>query len=102
MIVYVVEVLVKEEHIEDFKMATIENHNHTIQEPGNYRFDVLQSKEDLKRFTLYEVYESENAVLDHKQTSHYLKWRETVAEWMLSPRKGIKHIVITPEDKRQW
>ncbi|MEJ6952372.1 antibiotic biosynthesis monooxygenase [Natronospora cellulosivora (SeqCode)] len=102
MLVYVVEVKVKEENIEDFKKATIANHKGTIKEPGNYRFDVLQSKEDPKRFTLYEVYESEEAVVAHKETAHYLKWRETVADWMAAPRKGIKHEVIAPEGDNQW
>ncbi|NLM96880.1 MAG: antibiotic biosynthesis monooxygenase [Halanaerobiaceae bacterium] len=102
MVVYVVEVYVKEDRIEDFKKATIENHNKTTQEPGNYRFDVLQSKEDPARFTLYEVYESEEAVQAHKETEHYQKWRDTVADWMAKPRKGIKHEVIVPEGKDRW
>lgn len=102
MLVYVVEVYVKEDHIEGFKEATIENHNNTVKEPGNYRFDVLQSQEDRGRFTLYEVYESEEAVAAHKETDHYLKWRETVADWMAKPRKGIKHEVIAPGDESQW
>lgn len=102
MLVYVVEVYVKEEHIEDFKKATIENHHNTIKETGNYRFDVLQSKEEPGRFTLYEVYKSEDAVSVHKKTSHYLKWRKTVNEWMAASRKGIKHKVIAPGDEGQW
>lgn len=102
MIVYVVEVQVKEDNIEEFKKATIENHNNTIKESGNYRFDVLQSKEDPGRFTLYEVYDSEEAVAAHKETSHYLKWRETVADWMAAPRNGIKHKVIAPVGEGKW
>ncbi|MFW6414394.1 MAG: antibiotic biosynthesis monooxygenase, partial [Verrucomicrobiota bacterium] len=61
MIAYIVEIYVKEEYIEDFKAATIENNKNTIEEQGNYRFDVLQSNDDACRFTLYEVYESEDA-----------------------------------------
>lgn len=102
MVVYVVEIHVKEDRIEDFKKATIENHNNTIQESGNYRFDVLQSKEDPGRFTLYEVYESEDAVTAHKETSHYLQWRDTVADWMVEPRKGIKHEIIVPRREDRW
>lgn len=102
MLVYVVEVFVKEDHIDDFKEATIENHNNTINEPGNYRFDVLQSKEDPGRFTLYEVYENDDAVTAHKETDHYKKWRKKVSDWMAKPRNGIKHNIIAPEDKKQW
>lgn len=102
MFVYVVEVLVKEEFIEDFKKATIENHSNTIKEQGNYRFDVLQSKEEPGRFTLYEVYQSEEAVAAHKETAHYLKWRDTVEDWMAASRKGIKHSVIAPTSDDKW
>ena len=102
MLVYVVEVFVKEDMIEEFKEATVHNHRNTIQEPGNYRFDVLQSKEEPGRFTLYEVYESEAAVQAHKKTEHYQKWRETVAEMMARPRNGIKHRIIAPEGEEQW
>jgi len=102
MVVYVVKVFVEEGHIEDFKKATRKNHRNTLQEPGNIRFDVLQSKEDPSRFTLYEVYESEDAVNAHKETPHYLEWRDTVADWMAKSREGLKHKVIAPEDKELW
>jgi len=102
MIVYCVTVYVKEEHVDDFIDATVENHLGTRSEPGNVRFDVLQSANDAGRFFLYEVYKSEDAVRDHKQTGHYLKWRETVAGWMVQPRDGIMHTIIAPESRDNW
>ena len=102
MIVTTVEVYVKEEHIEDFKKATVENHNASIREAGNLRFDVLQSIDDPARFTLYEVYETEKAAAEHKNTPHYLKWRERVEDWMAKPRKGIAHQVVAPEERERW
>jgi len=88
MIVTIVHVQVKPEHVEDFIEATRKNHLASIREPGNLRFDVLQSKDDPTRFALYEAYESEEAAAAHKKTEHYLKWRETVADWMTKPRVG--------------
>ena len=102
MIVTTVEVYVKEEHIEDFKKATVENHNASIREAGNLRFDVLQSIDDPARFKLYEVYETEKAAAEHKNTPHYLKWRERVEDWMAKPRKGIAHQVVAPEERERW
>ena len=32
----------------------------------------------------------------HKQTPHYLTWRETVADWMAEPRQGVPYHVIAP------
>jgi len=96
MIVTCVHVHVKEEFVDDFIQATIENHENSILEPGNMRFDVLQSEEDPTKFLLYEAYETEEAAAAHKKTDHYLKWRETVAEWMAEPRKGVKYKAIRP------
>ena len=46
MIANLVFVDVKPENIEDFKKATVLNHEGSRKEPGNVRFDVLQSADD--------------------------------------------------------
>lgn len=102
MIVTCVTVFVKKEHLQDFIEATLENHRNSIKEEGNLRFDVLQSKNDDTRFFLYEAYESEEASAAHKKTEHYLKWRDTVADWMAKPREGVAHSVIAPTGKDLW
>ncbi len=102
MLVYCVEVSVVKGHENDFLNATEENHRNTRKEEGNLRFDVLQQQDDPSRFFLYEVYSSEDAVKTHKQTAHYLKWRDTVAPWMAVPRKGTCHTPHFPEDPSEW
>ena len=102
MIVTFVHVWVKEDKIQDFIKASIENHKESVKEPGNLRFDVLQNASDPAKFVLYEAYESEMAAAEHKRTTHYLKWRDTVADWMLKPREGDKHKILAPMDKTGW
>ena len=102
MLVTTVTVYVKPEHVDDFIEATIANHNQSIEEPGNMRFDLLQCSDDPTRFLLYEAYESDEAAAAHKKTDHYLKWRETVADWMAKPREGVPHRVIRPQERAQW
>ena len=102
MVVYCVTVYVKTEHVEDFIAATVENHLETRKEPGNLRFDVLQCADDPSRFFLYEVYRSPEAVQAHKETEHYKRWREQVADWMAKPREGIMHRVIRPTEESAW
>ena len=97
MHVTIVHVYVKPEHVDDFIEATKQNHSASIMEPGNRRFDVLQSAEDRHRFVLYEAYATEADATEHKQTQHYLTWRETVADWMAEPRQGIQYNGICPE-----
>ncbi|MGD8785214.1 MAG: antibiotic biosynthesis monooxygenase [Thioalkalispiraceae bacterium] len=91
MHVTIVHVHVKPQYIDDFIAATTKNHLASVQEPGNLRFDVLQLKEDPYRFVLYEAYASESDAAAHKQTEHYLTWRETVADWMAEARQGIEY-----------
>jgi (4S)-4-hydroxy-5-phosphonooxypentane-2,3-dione isomerase len=89
----------KDGRAEDFIPATVENHKGSIQEPGNLRFDLLQSAGDPNHFLLYEAYESEEAAAAHKKTAHYLKWRDPVAPWMAKPREGVPYRVIAPTEK---
>ena len=102
MIVTLVHVWVKPEHIDDFIIASTENHQNSIKEPGNLRFDLVQDAGDPSKFVIYEAYESDAAAAAHKDTKHYLKWRETVTDWMAQPRKGEKHIILAPKEKSRW
>lgn len=95
-------VRVKADHVDDFITATLENHCHSLQEPGNLRFDVLQSADDPASFLLYEAYESEEAAAAHKETAHYKTWRDAVADWMAEPRRGLVHRVLAPVDRELW
>jgi autoinducer 2-degrading protein len=97
MVVTTVMVSVKKEDIDDFIKATIENHDESVKEDGNLRFDVLQSNDDPSRFLLYEAYVSAEAAAAHKDTEHYRKWRDSVADWMAEPRTGIKYTAVKPQ-----
>jgi len=96
MIATLVHVWVKEPYVEDFIRITRENHEHSVKEPGNLRFDVLEDALDRTKFVLYEAYESEEAAAAHKNTAHYLKWRDAVAGWMAQPRQGVRHKILCP------
>lgn len=88
MHVTIVDVRVKPECIDDFIMASQANHEGSIKEPGNRRFDVLQDAEDPCRFALYEAYRSAEDAAQHKNTPHYHAWRDAVADMMAEPRRG--------------
>lgn len=88
MHVTLVHVRVKPEAIDAFIAATRANHEASIREAGNRRFDVLQSPDDPARFILYEAYVSADDAAAHKTTAHYLAWRDAVADMMLEARRG--------------
>jgi len=96
MHVTLVHVHVKPERVEDFVAATRANHEAAVREPGNRRFDVLQSTEDPSRFVLYEAYASAEDAAAHKGTAHYAAWRDRVADMMAEPRKGVPYAGLLP------
>ena len=98
MVIVHVFVHVKPESIEEFKKASMENARNSILEPGVSRFDVIQQNDEPGRFVLVEVYRSEKATLEHKQTLHYKQWKETVEAMMAEPRYSIRYTNIFPED----
>jgi (4S)-4-hydroxy-5-phosphonooxypentane-2,3-dione isomerase len=102
MIVTAVQVLVKADVINAFIDATVKNHESSVKEPGNLRFDVLQDSDDPCRFMLYEAYESEDAAAAHKKTPHYLEWKKKVEDWMQKPREGVPYTVIRPLERKKW
>ena len=96
MLVVHVYVHVKEEAVDAFKAATVENARNSVQEPGIARFDVIQNQEDTTRFVLVEVYRTPDAPAAHKATAHYATWRDTVAPMMAEPRTSAKYVNVFP------
>jgi len=89
---------VKEDQIKAFKQASFENAQNSINEPGVARFDVIQQQDDPTKFVLVEVYQTADDPAKHKETSHYQKWRDTVADMMAEPRSSIKFYNIFPNE----
>lgn len=98
MFVVLVHVHVKSEHLEAFGAATIENARNSVQEPGIARFDVIQQQDDPTRFVLVEVYRDTEAPARHKETPHYLAWRDAVADMLAEPRYSVKYDNVFPDE----
>ena len=99
MLIVQVHVRVKTQSIEAFRLATIENARHSVQEEGIARFDVLQDPNEPARFLLIEVYRNAEAPARHKETGHYQTWRDTVADMMAEPRTSQKYSNVFPSDE---
>ena len=97
MFIVHVAVRVKPECVASFREATVENARQSLCEPGVARFDVVQQRDDPTRFVLVEVYCDESDVGAHKETTHYQKWRDTVADMMAEPRASVKFAEVFPD-----
>lgn len=91
MYVVSVQVHVRSDQIPQFITATLDNARNSRKEPGNVRFDVLQSEAAPEHFLLYEAYHTPEDFAAHQQTEHYLRWRAAVEDLMAEPRKGVRH-----------
>jgi autoinducer 2-degrading protein len=98
MFVAMVHVHVKTEFIEKFKIATLDNASNSIKEPGVTRFDVYQQMDDPGHFTLVEIYRSEDAPILHRETTHYLRWKDAVADMMVEPRTRVPYHILFPAE----
>ena len=99
MLIVHVHVHVKPEHLEAFKLATIENAGNSVKEPGIARFDVVQQADDPTRFVLVEAYRDTEATAHHKATAHYHAWAEKVVDMLAEPRSRVVYANIYPADQ---
>jgi len=97
---YIVQVYVhvKPEFVEEFRAATILNARNSNQEPGILRFDVIQQEDDPTHFILIEVYKTPGDQQKHRETTHYLVWKDTVSDMMAEPRVGVKFRPVYPDE----
>ena len=96
MFVVIVQAHVKPEFIDAFINVTRNNASNSIQEAGVYRFDFYQQSDDPTRFVLLEIYRSEDAPSKHRETEHYVQWRDAVDDMLLEARTKNTYDIIFP------
>lgn len=101
MHIVLVHIHVKPEAVDPFIQATLNNATNSAKEPGVVRFDFFQQKEDPTRFTLVEIYTAPEEQEKHRQTTHYLNWRDTVGDMMAETRVGVRYTNVFPTDQ-EW
>ena len=91
---------IKPGYREQFKEASLGDSQGSVRdEPGCFRFDILEDKTDPNRFYLYEVYEDEEAhMVAHRNAPHYKKWRETVQDWFDGDTQAVAMNTVFPSD----
>jgi quinol monooxygenase YgiN len=99
--IVLVDVSVKPNDVDKFIQSTLDNAKNSRLEPGVARFDIIQDKDDLTKFVLIEAYHTTEDAAKHKETAHYARWRDQVADMMAEPRKSAKYTNIFP-DENGW
>ena len=96
MFVVIVHAHVKPDMIQDFITATLDNAHNSILEPGVARFDFYQQKDDPTRFSLIEIYRTEDSPVKHRATEHYNRWRNSVESMMAESRSRVEYNILYP------
>lgn len=55
------------------------------QEPGNRRYDLYRDSARPATFHLIEAYADQAALEAHRQSDHYLRYREQARDWLAKP-----------------
>jgi quinol monooxygenase YgiN len=97
MLIVHVFVHVRPDDVAAFAAATLENARNSVQEPGVVRFDVIQQEDDPTRFVLVEIYRTPADPARHKETAHYLTWRNAVEPMMAEPRRSVRYAAVFPD-----
>lgn len=84
MFAVIVDIVVKKEFVDAFREAALrQGTNSRAKEPGCLTFDVLQSPDDPRRFTLYEVYTDAATFHDtHRTTAHFAEYAAATEPWV--------------------
>ena len=70
-------------------------------EPGCYRFNVLQDEKDPNMYYFYEVYKDEPALEAHRAAPHYAIWR-AAADTLDGPTERTVCRSVFPSDAKYW
>ena len=100
MISIFVSIKVKPGYRERFIEATLDDARGSVaDEPGCFRFDVLQDDSDPDLIHLYEVYADEAALEAHRQAPHYETWRSIAVDLFDGAPKRVESATIFPTDE---
>ena len=90
---------IKPDQADAFREASFGDANGSIRdEPGCFRFDILQDGENPNRFYLYEVYKDPAAFQAHLVASHFKTWRSAVTDMFDGNPERIEMSTVFPTD----
>ena len=70
-------------------------------EPGCYRFNVLQDEKEENVYYFYEVYADQAALEAHRAMPHYAVWR-AAADTLDGPTEATRCRTVFPSAREYW
>jgi quinol monooxygenase YgiN len=73
---------------------------HTRQEPGVRRYDLYRDSTRPATFLMVEAYSDEAALEAHRESAHYLRFRDQAGDWLMAaPRVAVLQPVAVARDE---
>jgi quinol monooxygenase YgiN len=85
MIIVEVTLKVKPDQINNFIKYTKDNVENSLKEAGIRRFEFYKEKGSNNIFVLFEIYESTDDQIKHRETLHYKNWKANVVPVLEEP-----------------
>ena len=85
MIIVEVTLKIKPDRINDFIKYTKDNVENSLKEAGIRRFEFYKEKESKNVFVLFEIYESTDDQIKHRETLHYKNWKANIMSVLEEP-----------------
>lgn len=100
MIIAEVTLKVKPDRINDFIKYTKDNVENSLKEAGIRRFEFYKEKESKNVFVLFEIYESTDDQIKHRETLHYKNWKANIMSVLEEPYivKQYESVVSDPTE----
>ena len=100
MIIVEVTLKVKPDRINDFIKYTKDNVEKSLKEAGIFRFEFYKEKESKNVFVLFEIYESTDDQIKHRETLHYKNWKANIMSVLEEPYivKQYESVVSDPTE----
>ena len=85
-------VKVKPDKLDEFMQVAMLDAHESVKEAGNLRFEVYHREESAAELVVFEIYSSEDALEEHRQTEHIKAWRSAVSAYA----EEYTRVMLTP------
>ena len=99
MLTVLVSLRVKQDQVDAFITATLEDVRTSLRDAGVIRFEVIQQSDDPTHVILYEVYQTREDGLAHLETEHFKNWQATIKSMLVKPPQATTYGQIFPAPK---
>lgn len=98
MLIVQVTFKVKTDRTAAFIEQTKDNVRNSLKEEGVKRFEFYRESENENIFVLFEIYQSKEDQLKHRETEHFKRWKEIIMDMIQEPYSIKQYELLSDRD----